>query len=161
MNQKNDFLSYFAETLSSEIPELIVLFDREMNQISGCISSSKILGYKPDEILELRLKEIIVTEDFSEFSKKFESLINGIPDKTIKFSIRLKSKSGESESVEITGKNSLHNHYLNGIIFRLHIKEDRILERRILMAQKSILESIARQIPIDQVLNGPTSALET
>ena len=153
MNRKNDFLSYFAETLSSESPEIIVLFDREMNQISGCICSSKILGYKPDEILDIRLKEIILSEDFSEFTKKFESLKNGIPDKTVKFSIRLKTKSGEPESLEVSGKNSLHNHFLNGIIFRLQIKDDRILERRIMVAQKSLLESVARQLPIDQILN--------
>lgn len=133
--------------LIENISDLISLVDPNGNIIYVSPSTTKVLGYKPEEYIGKNIFEFIESEDVPQMKKLFTSLLEKPGNIISDIQFRLRYSSGNYYWNEATVHNLIHDQTIGAIVFTYRdITERKKAEAEIIL-QKSYFQQLFENSP--------------
>jgi PAS domain S-box-containing protein len=143
LRQKDERFRALIENIS----DLISLVDSDGNIIYASPSTTKILGYKPEEYISKNIFDFIEHEDAPAIRTLFEKLLEKPGNIISDTQFRIRHKEGEYFWNEATAHNLIHDPSIGAIVFNYRdITERKKAEAEILL-QKSYFQQLFENSP--------------
>jgi diguanylate cyclase (GGDEF)-like protein/PAS domain S-box-containing protein len=114
------------EAMVQHSSDVVVVLDAtgRAQYVSPAIEN--VLGYTPEQALEIAPREIIHPDDMDEWAAYFRRCVNREPSPA-HISVRLRSANGTWHFVDLTAFNLLDESAVHGIVVNYHDETDRVL----------------------------------
>lgn len=149
--------------LADNVSDMLVKHDPDLTVTFVTPSSKEMLGYQPEELVGQSFADFVYPEDHSEVANHVQEALNG---KHIRFTTRLKKKSGEYIWVEASARAFQNNHGVELIAVIREIntqkqieiekeelfKETHALNEELRASEEELRQTLDRTVELNELL---------
>lgn len=127
--------------------DLIYTHDLEGNYTSVNKAVERILGYTPQEFLNLNFRDIVDPDYLALTEENFRSKVNGHADRTGPYQVLVRTKDGQARWLEVNSRIIIHEGSRIGVHGTLRDISDRKLVEDQLKQEREFTDAILRSVP--------------
>ena len=146
-------------TLVQHVSDTVTVVDARGVVQSGTGETKPILGYPGGFWVGRAIQDLVHPDDLPHVERHIGQVL-AAPANEVRLETRLRHRDGSWAEVEVTAVNLLHDPQVHGVVLTSHNITEQKRAERLVASQTRILELIARDASLDDVLDGVVAMVE-